>query len=70
MDKKLLIKTFISCVLGAVLWCIIDFVICLVKKESFVDTFFTPYNIVELVIMITISGYVYYSTQKKKNNNK
>lgn len=66
MKNKLLVKTIISCVLGAVLWCAVDFIICLIKKESFVDTFFTFKNIIELVICSVASGIAYYSSQKKK----
>ena len=68
MDKKLLVKTILSCLLGAVLWCGIDFVICLIKDKSFVDTFFTAQNLIELVVCSVAAGIAYYSAQKKKNN--
>lgn len=66
MKNKLLVKTIISCLLGAVLWCATDFIICLIKKESFADTFFTSKNIIELVVCSVVAGFAYYSSQKKK----
>ena len=70
MNKKLLVKTILSCILGAVLWCGIDFVICQIKDKSFADTFFTAQNIIELVVCSVAAGFAYYSAQKKKNSSK
>jgi len=70
MDKKLLTKTILSCLLGAVLWCGIDFVICQIKDRSFADTFFTAENLIELVVCSIAAGVAYYSAQKKKSNIK
>lgn len=67
MDKKILTKTIISCVIGAILWCLVDLIICAVRKESFVDTFLTPYNLFEVVLASVAAGFAYYSAQKKKN---
>lgn len=68
MKKDLLIKTIISCIVGAVLWCGIDFIICAIKQISFTDTFFTPKNLIELVVTSAIAGFVYYNSQKKKQD--
>lgn len=68
MDKKLLGKTVLSCFFGAVLWCGIDYVICLVKDKSFADTFFTFQNLSELALCSIASGVAYYFAQKKKKN--
>ena len=70
MKNKLLVKTIFSCFLGAILWCAIYFIICLIKKQSFVDTFLTVKNLIELVVCIVAAGFAYYSSQKKKNNIK
>ena len=67
MKNKLIVKTIFSCILGLILWCVIDYIICLIKKQSFVDTFFTTKNIVELVICSAAAGLAYYSSQKKNN---
>jgi hypothetical protein len=67
MKNKLLLKTILSCLLGAILWCGLDYIICLIKKQSFVDTFFTTRNLIELVICSVVAGLAYYSSQKKKN---
>ena len=67
MKNKLLVKTIFSCLLGAILWCIIDYIICLIKNESFADTFLTTKNLIELVICSVAAGFAYYSSQKKKN---
>ena len=70
MNNKLLIKTILSCLLGAVLWCVLDYVICLIKNQSFVDTFFTAKNLIELLVCSFVAGFTYYGSQKKKNNTK
>ncbi len=70
MDKKLLVKTIISCLLGAVLWCGIDFIICQIKDKSFVDTFFTAQNLIEISVCSIAAGIAYYSSQKKKKDIK
>ena len=67
MDKKLLVKTILSCLLGAVLWCGIDFVICQIKDNSFTETFFTAQNLIELAVCSLAAGIAYYSAQKKKS---
>lgn len=67
MKNKLIVKTILSCLLGAIIWCVLDYIICLIKKESFVDTFFSPKNLIELVICMFATGIAYYSAQKKKN---
>ncbi|MBQ3475783.1 MAG: hypothetical protein IJH20_06420 [Bacilli bacterium] len=67
MKNKLIVKTILSCLLGAIIWCVLDYIICLVKKESFVDTFFSTKNLIELVICMIAAGIAYYSAQKKKN---
>jgi len=69
MKNKLLVKTIFSCALGAIIWCIVDYIVCLIKKQSFIDTFFTAKNLIVLVICLVASGFAYYSSQKKKNNN-
>lgn len=66
MDNKLLVKTIVSCVVGTVLWCIIDLIMCAVKNENFVDTFFSPTNIAEVVTIMTLAGISYYVAQSKK----
>ena len=66
MNKKLLIETIISCFVGVVLWGIIDLIICAMRNTNFVDTFFSPENLVELVIVMCISVFVCYSTKKNK----
>ena len=68
MKQKLIIKTILSCLLGAILWCGIDYVICLIKKESFTDTFLTTKNLIELLVCSVAAGFAYYSGGKKKNN--
>ena len=68
MDNKLLVKTIISCVVGAILWCVIDLIICTVRNTNFVDTFFSPENLAELIIIMTLAGFSYYNAQKKKKN--
>lgn len=70
MNNKLIVKTIFSCLLGTVLWCAIDYIICLIKHQSFVDTFFTAKNLIELVVCSVVAGFAYYSSQKKKNNIK
>ena len=67
MKNNLLLKTIVSCIVGVALWCGIDFVICACKKTSFVDTFCTVENIVEIICVMTVAGYFYYVSQKKKN---
>ena len=69
MKNKLLVKTILSCLLGAILWCAIDYIICLIKSESFTDTFFTSKNIIELVVCMVAAGFAYYTSQKKKNDS-
>ena len=66
MKNKLLVKTIFSCVLGVIIWCAVDFIICLIKKESFVDTFFSTKNLIELVVFSVVAGVAYYNSQKKK----
>ena len=66
MNKKLLMETIISCIVGVVLWGIIDLIICAMRNTNFVDTFFSPENLVELVIVMCISGFAYYSAKKNK----
>ena len=70
MNNKLLVKTILSCLLGAILWCAADYIICLIKKQSFVDTFFATKNLIELVVCSVAAGVAYYSSQKKKNSIK
>ena len=65
MKNKLLVKTIFSCLLGAILWCAIYYIICLIKKQSFVDTFFTTKNLIELVVCLVAAGVAYYRSQKK-----
>ena len=67
MDKKTLTKTIISCLIGAVLWCAADFIYCSIEKKSFTETFFTVSNILEMIVAMGASGYVYYSVHKKNN---
>lgn len=69
MDKKLLTKTIISCVCGVVLWAIIDFVVCTVKGDDFIDTFFDVVNIIEVVAIMGLAGATYYISRTKKNKN-
>ena len=66
MKKDLLLKTVASCLLGAAAWCVIDFVICTVKKVSFTETFFTVTNLIEMAVCIVAAGVAYYTAQKKK----
>ena len=68
MKNKLLVKTIISCILGALLWCVVDFVICQIKGQSFVDVFLTSKNLLELLVCSIAAGFAYYSSQKKKSN--
>ncbi|MBR1417090.1 MAG: hypothetical protein IJ572_04660 [Bacilli bacterium] len=68
MKNKLIVKTIASCLLGAILWCAVDYIICLIKNQSFVDTFFSTRNLIELVICSIAAGIAYYSSQKKKNS--
>lgn len=70
MKNNLLVKTIISCVLGALIWCAIYYIICLVREQSFVDTFFDTKNLIELVVCMIAAGIAYYSSQKKKNGIK
>ncbi len=70
MKNKLLVKTILSCLLGAILWCFADYIICLIKKESFADTFFTTKNLIELLVCSVAAGFAYYTSQNKKNNVK
>ena len=67
MKNKLIVKTILSCLLGAIIWCVLDYIIYLIKKESFVDISFSTKNLIELVICMIAAGIVYYSAQKKKN---
>ena len=66
MNKKLLMETIISCIVGVVLWGIIDLIICAMRNTNFVDTFFSPGNLVELVIVMCISGFACYHAKKNK----
>ena len=65
MKNKLLVKTIFSCLLGAILWCAIYYIISLIKKQSFVDTFFTTKNLIELVVCSVAASVAYYRSQKK-----
>ncbi len=66
MDKNILIKVIINVLIGIVLWAGIDFVICLVKNKSFIDTFFNIYNIIEMLALFTVAGIAYYISLTKK----
>ena len=66
MKNNLLVKTILSCLLGVVVWAVIDFVICMVKDESFVNTFFSVTNIAEVIIIMTCAGIGYYIGHKNK----
>lgn len=68
MNKKLITKVLLNSFFGIVIWAIIDFVICLIKKQSFVDTFFTVQNIIEIIAIYTGCSLGYYWSQSKKNN--
>ena len=35
MKNKLIVKTILGCLLGAIIWCALDYIIYLIKKESF-----------------------------------
>jgi len=48
------------------LWCGIDFAICQIKDKSFIDTFFTTRNLIELALCSVAAGAAYYSAQSKK----
>ena len=52
MNKELLTKTILSCILGGVIWCAVDFIIGMINNVSFVDTFCTTRNIIELVVVM------------------
>lgn len=67
MKNNLILKTIISCLLGILLWCGIYYVICLIKDESYVETFFTARNLIELAICSVCAGLAYYTSQKKMN---
>ena len=66
MNKELLTKTILSCILGGVIWCAVDFIISMINNISFVDTFCTTRNIIELVVVMGLSGIVYYNTNKNR----
>ena len=66
MKKDLLVKTIVSGLAGALLWCGISFIICQVKKESFADTFLTSANLIEMAVCSIAAGCAYYTAQKKK----
>lgn len=68
MKNRLIIKTIFSCILGAILGCIVEYIICLIKNQSFVDTFFTYEKLGVIVICSVVAGFSYYSSQKNKNN--
>ena len=68
MDKKLLIKTIISCLIGAVVWAVILFIICQIKDRDFKDQYFSLYNIFETAVCMAGAGISYYTAQKKKQN--
>ena len=71
MKNNLLVKTILSCLLGAVLWAGITYISCLINDKSFVDKFFSPGHIIEVVVVMTVAGIVYYIEEKKKiKNNK
>ena len=66
MKNNLLVKTILSCLLGVVVWAAIDFIMCMVNDESFVDTFFSITNIVEVIVIMICAGIGYYIGHKNK----
>ena len=66
MKKNLLTKTILSCLLGTALWTGVTYFTCLARKESFVDVYFTPGHIIEVVLVMTVAGIVYYNAEKKR----
>ena len=66
MKNNLLVKTILSCLLGAALWTGVTYITCLIKDKSFVDTFCTTGHIIEVVVVMTVAGIVYYVAEKKR----
>ena len=66
MNNKLLLKTILSCLAGALIWTGIDFVRCLIQKISFADTFLTASNLIEMAVCMVAAGVAYYFSRKNK----
>ena len=66
MNKKLLCKAIISCIIGIIIWGIFHFIVCMIDNKPFVETFFTVGNIVPIVCIMIIGGIAYYISENKK----
>ena len=67
MNKKIITNVIINVLVGLVIWFFIDLIICAIKKESFVDTYFAPQNLIEMIVIFTCCGIGYYWSLSKKN---